>query len=209
MRVGLGTGSTVHWTIVELGERVARRARHRVHGHVEPDRRAGHRCSASGSVSPDEIGRLDIAIDGADEVDPALNLTKGGGGAHTRREARRPDVAPLHRRRSTSRSSSPSSARSAPRSRCSTSPPASSPPGCRRWAPPASSPATTAATTATCCATPTSAPSPTPTLLAAPARAGARHRRARAVPGRHGRAGRRRPRRRHRPRADRSMIAAH
>jgi ribose 5-phosphate isomerase A len=35
-------------------------------------------------VAPDEIGHLDIAIDGADEVDPALNLTKGGGGAHTR-----------------------------------------------------------------------------------------------------------------------------
>ena len=35
-------------------------------------------------VSPDEIGALDIAIDGADEVDPAFNLTKGGGGAHTR-----------------------------------------------------------------------------------------------------------------------------
>src|SRR5690606_35799589 len=29
-------------------------------------------------------GRLDITIDGADEVDPAANLTKGGGGAHTR-----------------------------------------------------------------------------------------------------------------------------
>ena len=35
-------------------------------------------------MSPDEIGALDIAIDGADEVDPAFNLTKGGGGAHTR-----------------------------------------------------------------------------------------------------------------------------
>jgi NAD(P)-dependent dehydrogenase (short-subunit alcohol dehydrogenase family) len=35
-------------------------------------------------ISPDEIGALDIAIDGADEVDPAFNLTKGGGAAHTR-----------------------------------------------------------------------------------------------------------------------------
>ena len=35
-------------------------------------------------VSPDEIGTLDIAIDGADEVDPLFNLTKGGGAAHTR-----------------------------------------------------------------------------------------------------------------------------
>jgi len=80
MRVGLGTGSTVHWTIVELGER-------------RPD----VICTATSIqthelatglglivVSPDEIGTLDIAIDGADEVDPAFNLTKGGGGAHTR-----------------------------------------------------------------------------------------------------------------------------
>jgi ribose 5-phosphate isomerase A len=35
-------------------------------------------------VSPDAIGALDIAIDGADEVDRRFNLTKGGGGAHTR-----------------------------------------------------------------------------------------------------------------------------
>jgi ribose 5-phosphate isomerase A len=80
MRVGLGTGSTVHWTIVELGERA-------------PD----IVCTATSVqthdlalslglevVSPDEIGHLDIAIDGADEVDPSFNLTKGGGNAHTR-----------------------------------------------------------------------------------------------------------------------------
>jgi ribose 5-phosphate isomerase A len=80
MRVGLGTGSTVHWTILALGER-----------------RPAITCTATSVrthdlavslgltvVSPDEIGHLDIAIDGADEVDPALNLTKGGGAAHTR-----------------------------------------------------------------------------------------------------------------------------
>ena len=80
MKVGLGTGSTVHWTIVELGER-------------SPDivctstSRATDELAASLGltvVGPDEIGSLDVAIDGADEVDPAFNLTKGGGGAHTR-----------------------------------------------------------------------------------------------------------------------------
>ncbi len=35
-------------------------------------------------VAPDEIGHLDMAIDGADEVDPDFNLTKGRGGAQTR-----------------------------------------------------------------------------------------------------------------------------
>jgi ribose 5-phosphate isomerase A len=32
----------------------------------------------------DEVNRIDIAIDGADEVDPQHNLIKGGGAAHTR-----------------------------------------------------------------------------------------------------------------------------
>ncbi len=80
MRVGLGTGSTVHWTIVDLA-----------------DRRLDIVCTATSVqtqelatglglhvVSPDNIGSLDMAIDGADEVDPAGNLTKGGGGAQTR-----------------------------------------------------------------------------------------------------------------------------
>ena len=80
MRVGLGTGSTVHHTIVALGE-----------GNTDivctaTSLRTHELATSLGLtvVSPDEIGHLDIAIDGADEVDPALNLTKGGGGAHTR-----------------------------------------------------------------------------------------------------------------------------
>ena len=84
MRVGLGTGSTVHWTIVELGERAAR-------GELTitctaTSVRTEELATSLGLtvVTPDEIGALDIAIDGADEVDPACNLTKGGGGAHTR-----------------------------------------------------------------------------------------------------------------------------
>ena len=32
----------------------------------------------------DRLDRLDIAIDGADQIDPAGWLVKGGGGAHTR-----------------------------------------------------------------------------------------------------------------------------
>ena len=39
--------------------------------------------SACGSA-PEEAGRLDVAVDGADEVDPSRNLVKGGRGAHTR-----------------------------------------------------------------------------------------------------------------------------
>ncbi len=80
MRVGLGTGSTVHFTIVALGERqpdiVCAATSTRTHDLATS---LGLRV-----VSPDEIGHLDIAIDGADEVDPDFNLTKGAGGAHTR-----------------------------------------------------------------------------------------------------------------------------
>ena len=80
MRVGLGTGSTVHFTIVALGER-------------RPDiicAATSERTRALASdlglkvVPPDELLTLDVAIDGADEVDACFNLIKGGGGAHLR-----------------------------------------------------------------------------------------------------------------------------
>jgi ribose 5-phosphate isomerase A len=80
MTVGLGTGSTVFWTITALGER---------HADVVCTV-TSHRTEALARslrlvvVPPDELGRLDIAVDGADEIDPDLNLIKGGGGAHTR-----------------------------------------------------------------------------------------------------------------------------
>jgi len=80
MRVGLGTGSTLRHTIVALGER-----RPDVICVATSDRTAElARNVGLKLVAPDEAGSLDLAIDGADEVDPALNLIKGGGGAHTR-----------------------------------------------------------------------------------------------------------------------------
>jgi len=80
MRVGLGTGSTVRFAIEALGDAgydltcVATSA-----STEELAGRVGLRL-----VSPDEAVRLDVTIDGADEVDAGLNLTKGGGGALTR-----------------------------------------------------------------------------------------------------------------------------
>ncbi len=80
MRVGLGTGSTVHWTIVALGERKPDVV------CVATSERTVRLAAEQGLrvVPPDELGALDIAIDGADEIDPAFNLVKGGGGALTR-----------------------------------------------------------------------------------------------------------------------------
>ena len=83
MRVGLGTGSTVHFTIVALGEM---RAAGLDITCTATSVRTHDLATSLGLrvVTPDEIGRLDVCIDGADEVDPDGNLTKGGGGAHTR-----------------------------------------------------------------------------------------------------------------------------
>lgn len=83
MAVGLGTGSTAAFAIRALGERVA----------------TGLKITAvSSSIASEvlarEVGipvrtfadvqRLDVTIDGADEVDPRLRLIKGGGGALVR-----------------------------------------------------------------------------------------------------------------------------
>jgi ribose 5-phosphate isomerase A len=80
MRVGLGTGSTVHHTILALGERRLDLT------CVATSRATSDLASSVGLrvVDPDTAGALDVAIDGADEVDARLNLVKGGGGALTR-----------------------------------------------------------------------------------------------------------------------------
>lgn len=81
MRVGLGTGSTVHHAIVALGERPELKLT-----CVATSERTRQLAESLGMrvVAPDDEPELDLAIDGADEADPRLNLVKGGGGAHTR-----------------------------------------------------------------------------------------------------------------------------
>jgi ribose 5-phosphate isomerase A len=79
-RVGLGTGSTVAYLLPALAQRgltlrcvstsVATEVAARALGLV---------------VEPfEQLSRLDIAIDGADQIAPDFWLVKGGGGAHTR-----------------------------------------------------------------------------------------------------------------------------
>ena len=80
MRVGLGTGTTVAELVPALGRR-----------------RLSITCAATSPATAElarahgldvrpftDVDRLDLAIDGADQVDPAGWLVKGGGGAHTR-----------------------------------------------------------------------------------------------------------------------------
>jgi len=81
MRVGLGTGTTAYWLVERLAARV-RDEGLRVRC-VPTSRRTEEQARASGLtlVTLGEVGELDIAIDGADEIGPGLALIKGGGGA--------------------------------------------------------------------------------------------------------------------------------
>ncbi len=80
MKLGLGTGSTAKHFVELLGARV--RDGLRVVGvpTSEATRTDAIRCGIP-LTTLDEIDRLDLTVDGADEIDPALNLIKGGGGA--------------------------------------------------------------------------------------------------------------------------------
>jgi ribose 5-phosphate isomerase A len=80
MRLGLGTGSTAKHFVDLLAEKV--RGGMRVVG--VPTSEATRRQAESLGVpltTLDDTPELDLTIDGADEIDPALNLIKGGGGA--------------------------------------------------------------------------------------------------------------------------------
>jgi ribose 5-phosphate isomerase A len=80
MKLGLGTGSTAKHFVELLGERV--RAGLGVIGvpTSEATRADAVRCGIR-LTTLDEVDRLDLTVDGADEIDPDLNLIKGGGGA--------------------------------------------------------------------------------------------------------------------------------
>src|SRR6266852_2884723 len=81
--VGLGTGSTAYFTVVALGERV--KAGLKIIGVPTSVQTADlARQLGIPLTTLDEHPEIDITIDGADEIDPKLNLIKGGGGALTR-----------------------------------------------------------------------------------------------------------------------------
>jgi ribose 5-phosphate isomerase A len=83
MRLGIGTGSTAEEFVKLLAEKVSDGLR--VTG-VPTSERTARMCLELGiSISSlDELPELDLTVDGADEIDPALNLIKGGGGAMLR-----------------------------------------------------------------------------------------------------------------------------
>lgn len=80
MAVGLGSGSTVFFFLEELGRRV--KTGLDVVGVPTSERTAAlARDFCIPLTTFDERQELDLAVDGADEVDPHLNLVKGHGGA--------------------------------------------------------------------------------------------------------------------------------
>ncbi|HXW20955.1 MAG TPA: ribose-5-phosphate isomerase RpiA [Roseiarcus sp.] len=80
MRLGLGSGSTARHFVALLGERVA--AGLSVIGvPTSETTRAQAAALRVPLTTLDECPELDLAVDGADEVDPSLRLIKGGGGA--------------------------------------------------------------------------------------------------------------------------------
>ncbi|HZQ50233.1 MAG TPA: ribose-5-phosphate isomerase RpiA [Candidatus Dormibacteraeota bacterium] len=82
MLLGLGSGSTVRFFTEGVGRMVAEGLR--VRG--VPTSRATAQLAAELGIPVVEelIGQIDLAVDGADEVDPKLSLIKGRGGAHLR-----------------------------------------------------------------------------------------------------------------------------
>ena len=135
MTLGLGTGSTAGWFVRLLSERIR-----------SPGLDVVGVATSSATVwlaeelkvplrKPDEVDRIDLTVDGADEIDPRFNLIKGGGAALLQekivatlerahgRDRRRHQVPPGARRLPAARSRSSASASrspSAPSPRCST-----------------------------------------------------------------------------------------
>jgi ribose 5-phosphate isomerase A len=80
MLVGLGSGSTAAYAVREIGRRVADGLR--VDCVATSTATEALARSLGLSVRPfDDVARVDLTIDGADEIDPSLRAIKGGGGA--------------------------------------------------------------------------------------------------------------------------------
>ena len=84
MKLGLGTGSTVRYTIIEIGRRISEDGLNVVGVPTSEETRELALEVGIPLVTLSESGGLDLVIDGADEFDNNFSLIKGGGGALTR-----------------------------------------------------------------------------------------------------------------------------
>src|SRR4051812_48295502 len=86
--LGLGTGSTAAFAVMKIGERYQAGELRDIVG--VPTSEATHALAARYGIplaAIDAHDEIDLAIDGADEVDPQLDLMKGLGGALLREKA--------------------------------------------------------------------------------------------------------------------------
>ena len=90
MRLGLGSGSTAAKMLDALGARLASGALADIAG-VPTSAATAARCGELGIplLSLEDVAELDVVIDGADEIDPALDLIKGLGRRAPAREGGR------------------------------------------------------------------------------------------------------------------------
>lgn len=80
MTLGLGTGSTAFHVVNAVGELVKKGMKLQA---VPTSKATEAQARELGIplLTIDEVDHIDLAIDGVDEIDPAFNATKGGGGA--------------------------------------------------------------------------------------------------------------------------------
>lgn len=77
--IGIGTGSTVNLFIEALGK-----SGKQIKGAVATSRESAALMAQYGipEIHPNEVSSLAVYVDGADEINPLLQMIKGGGGAH-------------------------------------------------------------------------------------------------------------------------------
>ena len=84
MALGLGTGSTVRYSIIEIARMIKEDGIEVVGVPTSEDTRRLAEHLGIPLQAIDSATNLDLTIDGADEFDPKFDLIKGGGGALTR-----------------------------------------------------------------------------------------------------------------------------
>jgi len=81
MTLGLGTGSTVFFTLQRLAERIRDEALEVRGVPTSVDTETKAREMGIPLATLDEVERIDLTVDGADEIDSDFQMIKGGGGA--------------------------------------------------------------------------------------------------------------------------------
>ena len=84
MALGLGTGSTVRYSIIEIARLISEEGMDLIGVPTSEDTRSLSDELGIPLLRIEDAGTLDLTIDGADEFDCNFDLIKGGGGALTR-----------------------------------------------------------------------------------------------------------------------------